>query len=61
MRWLDAMRSWPVCPEVLEQVRATPEWAEARAWGWVMETGELTGIGSRHAWGAGEGILPHHQ
>jgi hypothetical protein len=37
-----------------------PEWSEARAWGWVMESGELTGTGARHAGGLSKGILPDH-
>jgi hypothetical protein len=31
-----------------DQYRDTPEWKNARAWGWVMESGGLTGVGSRH-------------
>jgi hypothetical protein len=42
-----------------EPFRDTPEWKNARAWGWVMESGELTGIGSRHIPGERpRGILP---
>jgi hypothetical protein len=42
-----------------DQYRDTPEWKNARAWGWVMESGELTGIGSRHIPGERpRGILP---
>lgn len=33
-----------------DQLRGSPEWKDARAWAWVMRTGELTGTGSRHAW-----------
>ncbi len=33
----------------LEELRRWPEWAEATAWGWVMESGELTGTGLAHA------------
>jgi len=52
MHWLlDALRSWPVCPGVLAQIKGSPEWEQARSWGWVMESGELTGSGSRHAGG----------
>jgi hypothetical protein len=46
---LEAARSYPISPAVLEEIRAMPEWDQARAWGWIMETGELTGTGSRHA------------
>jgi hypothetical protein len=43
---LDALRSWP---EVnVDAWRETPEWADARRWGWVMESGELTGTGLGH-------------
>lgn len=31
-----------------EDLRRRPEWAQARAWGWVMESGELTGTGLGH-------------
>lgn len=34
--------------------RDTPEWNDARAWGWVMESGALTG--SRHAGGLSKEI-----
>lgn len=50
---LEACRSWPLSPEVLNQLQGMPEWEEARAWGWIMRTGRLTGTGSRHA-----GIIP---
>jgi hypothetical protein len=56
-RLLDACRNYPLGPEVLEQVRATPEWEQARKWGWVMETGELTGMGANHAGIRHRGIL----
>jgi len=46
---LDALRAWPVSPEVLAQLREMPECAQAREWGWVTASGELTGTGSRHA------------
>jgi hypothetical protein len=59
MAWLlGALRSWPVSPELLEQLRATEEWGEARAWGWIMESGELTGTGHQHAGEQPRGILP---
>ena len=25
-----------------------PEWKQAQAWGWIMESGELTGTGLAH-------------
>lgn len=40
---LEELRRWPDVD--LESLRAHPEWALARAWGWVMESGELTGSG----------------
>lgn len=47
MEWLlTALRSYPVPHHVLEGLQATPEWSEALAWGWIMETGELTGRGA---------------
>ena len=52
MAWLlDALRSYPGCPEVLAQIKESPEWDQARTWGWVLESGELTGSGCRHAGG----------
>jgi hypothetical protein len=39
--------------------RDTEEWRLAREWGWVMETGDLTGTGRRHAGPLPRGILPH--
>jgi len=54
---LDALRSWPVSLEVLAQLRYMPEWDQARAWGWVMASGELTGSGSRHAGDSPVGII----
>jgi hypothetical protein len=59
MEWLlSALRTWPVGAEVLDTLRATPEWAQARVWGWIMESGELTGSGWRHAGSLPGGILP---
>jgi len=60
MRYLlDVLRSWPISAEMLAQVKATPEWEEARAWGWVMASGELTGFGAGHAWELPQGIVPN--
>jgi hypothetical protein len=55
---ITALRAWPVSSGLLEQIRAMPEWEEARAWGWVIESGELTGTGHRHAGDQPRGILP---
>ena len=46
---LVALRSWPDVN--LEALRAMPEWKLAREWGWIMESGELTGSGHQHAGG----------
>jgi hypothetical protein len=47
MAWLlAALRSWPAGPELLEDLRATQEWGQARARGRIMQSGELTGTGS---------------
>jgi hypothetical protein len=54
---LKVCRSWPLVPEVLEQFQGTPEWDEARAWGWIMQTGRLTGMGARHAGPLPKGIV----
>jgi hypothetical protein len=43
--------------EPADPFRDTPEWKNARAWGWVMESGELTGIGHRHAGPISKGIV----
>ena len=48
---LEACRSYPLPTDILDQLRAMAEWEQARAWGWIMESGELTGTGSRHAGG----------
>lgn len=55
---LEALRDYPVSTDVQEQLRAMPEWDQARAWGWIMRTGELTGTGHRHAGEQPRGILP---
>jgi hypothetical protein len=34
-----------------------PEWQQARVWGWVMESDELSGSGWRHAGLLPDGIL----
>jgi hypothetical protein len=47
----------PLSPEVLDQIQATPEWDEARAWGWIMRARELTGTGHQHAGSISTGIV----
>jgi hypothetical protein len=55
---LTTLRAWPVEPDVLDEMQAMPEWEEARAWGWVMPSGQLTGTGLRHAGELPRGIVP---
>ena len=43
---LEALQAWPGVDA--DQLRDRPEWTQARKWGWIMESGELTGSGSRH-------------
>ena len=43
---LEALSAWPDVN--VDGLRERPEWEQARAWGWVMESGELTGSGLRH-------------
>lgn len=40
-----------------DQYRDTREWEDARAWGWIMESGRLTGMGARHAGEVPRGIV----
>ena len=54
---LEACRTWPISPEVLDKLLAMPEWEQAQAWGWIMQTGRLTGTGARHAGGLSKGIV----
>ena len=49
---LEVLTAWPDVET--DDLRRRPEWEQARAWGWVMESGELTGTGLGHAkelWG----------
>ena len=55
---LAALRGYLVSTAVQEQLRAMPEWQQAREWGWIMRSGELTGTGHRHAGEQPRGILP---
>ena len=43
---LEALTAWPEVDA--EDLPRRPEWEQARAWGWVMESGELTGTGLAH-------------
>jgi len=59
-RLLTALKAWPISPDLLQELRAMPEWDQARAWGWIMETGELTGTGWRHTTGDGRAGIHDH-
>ncbi len=52
---LDALKSWPNVD--VEPLKQTKEWEQARAWGWVMESGELTGTGWAHVQELPRGIV----
>jgi hypothetical protein len=52
---LEALQSWPDVDT--EDLRQRPEWEQARAWGWVMESGELTGTGLAHVHELSGGIV----
>ena len=56
-RLLTALKAWPISPDLLQELRAMSEWEQARTWGWIMSSGELTGTGSRHAGDMLKGIL----
>ena len=43
---LETLADWPDADT--EPLRHRPEWEQARPWGWVMESGELTGTGLAH-------------
>jgi hypothetical protein len=44
---LQALAVWPDIDT--DELRRRPEWEQARACSWVMESGELTGTGLGHA------------
>jgi hypothetical protein len=54
---LQACRSYPLCPDVFERLNTMPEWEQARNWGWILRTGELTGMGASHAGQLPKGIV----
>jgi hypothetical protein len=54
-QFLEAFTAWPDVDA--EDLRRRPEWEQARAWGWVMESGELTGTGSAHIGNLPRGII----
>ena len=43
---LDRLAAWPDVD--IAELRERSEWEQARSWGWIMESGELTGQGMRH-------------
>jgi hypothetical protein len=43
---LETLTDWPDVDT--ESLRATPEWEQAQAWGWIMSSGALTGTGWAH-------------
>lgn len=52
---LETLAHWPDVN--VDELRLRPEWDQARARGWVMESGELTGTGLAHAGGLPGGIV----
>lgn len=52
---LEALRAW--LDVDVEALRSRPEWAQAREWGWAMESGELTGTGLAHVGELPRGIV----
>lgn len=52
---LEAPTDWPDVD--IQPLRETPEWSQARAWGWIMPSGELTGTGLAHAGEVPGGIV----
>ena len=46
---LEALRTLPPPPEVLARLKEMTEWDQALEWGWIMKSGDLTGMGARHA------------
>lgn len=37
---LETLHGYPVSTDFQEQLRAMPEWEQAREWGWIMRTGD---------------------
>lgn len=52
---LEGLTAWPDADT--EDLRHRQEWEQARAWGWLMESGELTGTGLAHAHELPGGII----
>jgi hypothetical protein len=43
--------------EPTDQFRGTHEWENARAWGWIVDSGELTEAGHEHTGGRGDSVV----
>jgi hypothetical protein len=54
---LEACAEWPNVD--IGPLKELPEWEQARTWGWVMESGELTGTGWSHVKELPGGIVGH--
>lgn len=52
---LAALTEWPDIDTA--SLQGLPEWRQARAWGWVMDSGELTGTGAGHAHRIPDGLV----
>ncbi len=52
---LEQLSAWPNVD--VEPLKQSVEWEKARAWGWAMESGELTGTGLAHTQGLPRGIV----
>lgn len=52
---LETLLSWPRVD--VDPLRTRDEWRQARQWGWVMESGELTGTGAGHAHTLPDGLV----
>ena len=63
---MSCVQSTPAMAEMLEalanheptdQFRGTHEWENARAWGWIVDSGELTEAGHEHTGGRGDSVV----
>lgn len=52
---LQELERWPDVD--IESLRKTHEWAQALAWGWAMDSGEVTGTGFAHLGEPPRGIV----
>jgi hypothetical protein len=51
----ERLRVWPAID--IDELSQMPEWDEAVRWGWVMHSGELTGLGVAHVIELPRGLL----